>query len=298
VHPRPKPEPENSLPREVFETFRLSSRIDVPEHPEIYEIERAMTKAPVRKNGRRFEFGELDDSVCGEDDFLALVSWLFPLIPDDTAKKKDMAWAYGDGLAFGHESAAVWLIENGLDLKNVILDEGTALGFAASYKRPSIVRLLLGKGCDPNVFEKNGIPPLFEMIRNQGAPDPERAFLDERAIETARSCLDRVACNILGDKFWKTLATPWEPPRTPCRKMLRQVKKRSRTPLRPLDHLLTPHLMLRLIRPAARHCMSWKDSRTIRRLSKPFLNSASTPTQVLKERLFFKGELHTFQRSQ
>ena len=175
---------------EVLDTFFLSSRIDVPPHASLDEIGVLLKNAPVHENGRRFEFGELDDSVCEEDEFLALVSWLFPLIPDDTAKKKDMAWAYGDGLAFGHESAAVWLIENGLDLKNVILDEGTALGFAASYNRPSIVRLLVEKDCDPNVFEKNGIPPLFEMIRNQGDPSTERAFLDDRAIETARLLIE------------------------------------------------------------------------------------------------------------
>lgn len=194
-----------SVPREVFETFCRASRIDVPPHAEIDEIEAIMSKAPVGENGRRFEFGELDDSVCEDDDFLALVSWLFPLIPDDTAKKKDLASAYGDGLAFGHESAAVWLIENGLDLKNVILDEGTALGFAASYNRPGIVKILLEKGCDPNAFDKNdGVPPLFEMIRNQGDPDPARAFLDERAIETAKLLIDAGAKREMTYKGKKT----------------------------------------------------------------------------------------------
>lgn len=193
-----------SVSWEVLDTFFLSSRIDVPPHASLDEIGVLLKNAPVHENGRRFEFGELDDSVCEEDEFLALVSWLFPLIPDDTAKKKDMAWAYGDGLAFGHENAAVWLIENGLDLKRVILDEGTALGFAASYNRPGMVKILLEKGCDPNAFEKNGIPPLFEMIRNQGDPHPERTFLDERAIETARLLIEAGAKREMTFKGKKT----------------------------------------------------------------------------------------------
>lgn len=190
--------PPLAVSRQTLETFLLSSGLHVPEHPEIYEIERAMTKAPVKKGrrfssweqGRRFDFHDLDGSVCGDEEFLALVSWLFPLIPDDTAKKKDMIWAYAAAIAFEHESAAVWLIENGLDLKRVILEEGTALGCAASFNRPKIVRLLLEKGCDPNACKPKGHPPLFELLNNLGEPDPRYEWIYENAIETARLLID------------------------------------------------------------------------------------------------------------
>jgi ankyrin repeat protein len=183
---------------EMMELFLDSSGIDVPVGATLDEIGALMSKVPVKTNEWRFGFCDLDDSVCDDDDFLAVVSWLFPLLADDGQKSRDMAIAYSDGLAFGFENAAAWLVENGLDLKNVIFVEGTALGYAASYNRPGIVKLLLEKGCDPNACEPKGNPPLFQLIANVGEPDPQYPWIYKNALATAQMLVDAGARREVG----------------------------------------------------------------------------------------------------